>query len=81
LPSGKEYWGRELATEATRAVLRHGFEVLGLERIIGLTQPGNVASQRVLEKSGLKHEENAYYYEHLVRYYAIERSDIARIPL
>jgi RimJ/RimL family protein N-acetyltransferase len=77
----KEYWGRGLATEATRAVLRHGFEVLGLERIIGLTQPGNVASQRVLEKSGLKHEKNAYYYEHPVRCYAIGRSDISRIPL
>jgi RimJ/RimL family protein N-acetyltransferase len=77
----KEYWGQGLATEATRAVLRYGFEVLGLERIIGLTQPENVASQRVLEKSGLKHEKNAYYYEHLVRYYALEWTDIARIPL
>jgi RimJ/RimL family protein N-acetyltransferase len=77
----KQYWGQELATEAARAVLRHGFEVLCLERIIGLAHPANVASQRVLHKSGLKHEKNAYYYEHLVRYYAIERTDMDRIPL
>jgi RimJ/RimL family protein N-acetyltransferase len=77
----KQYWGQGLATEAARAVLRHGFEVLCLERIIGLAHPANVASQRVLQKSGLKHEKNAYYYEHLVRYYAIERTDMDRIPL
>jgi RimJ/RimL family protein N-acetyltransferase len=77
----KQYWGQGLATEAARAVVRHGFEVVGLDRIIGLAQPANVASQRVLEKSGLKHERNAYYYEHLVRYYAIGRTDIDRIPL
>jgi RimJ/RimL family protein N-acetyltransferase len=77
----KQYWGQGLATEAARAVVRHGFEVLGLDRIIGLAQPANVASQRVLEKSGLRHERNSYYYEHLVRYYAIGRADIDRIPL
>jgi RimJ/RimL family protein N-acetyltransferase len=60
-------------------VLRHGFEVLGLDRVIGLAQPANIASQRVLEKSGLKHEKDAYY-EQLVRYYAIGRTDIGRIP-
>jgi RimJ/RimL family protein N-acetyltransferase len=76
----KKYWGQGLATEATRAVLRHGFEVLGLERVIGLAGPANVVSQRVLEKSGLKHEKNAHYYGHFVRYYAIERTDIDHIP-
>src|SRR5262249_13517165 len=67
----KQYWGQGLATEAARAVIRRGFQVLGLERIIGLAHPENLASQRVLEKSGLKHEKDAYYYEQLVRYYAI----------
>jgi RimJ/RimL family protein N-acetyltransferase len=76
----KQYWGQGFATEAARAVLRHGFEVLGLDRVIGLAQPANIASQRVLEKSGLKHEKDAYYYEQLVRYYAIGRTNIGRIP-
>jgi RimJ/RimL family protein N-acetyltransferase len=77
----KQYWGRGLATEATTAVIRHGFEVLGLNRIIGLAHPANVASQRVLEKSGLTYAKNAHYYEHVVRYYAIARTEIDRIPL
>jgi RimJ/RimL family protein N-acetyltransferase len=77
----KQYWGQGLATEAARAVIRHGFQVLGLERIIGLAHPENLASQRVLEKSGLKHEKDAYYYDQLVRYYAIGGTDIDRISL
>ena len=48
-----EYWGQGLATEACRASLRFGFDTLELETIIGLVLPENVASIRVLEKSGM----------------------------
>jgi RimJ/RimL family protein N-acetyltransferase len=47
------YWGVGLATEAGRAVLDYGFAELHLEEIIGLVDPTNVASVRVLEKLGL----------------------------
>lgn len=45
-------WGRGLATEAGRAILDYGRRHLGLHRIIGLVDPENVASSRVLEKLG-----------------------------
>ncbi len=47
------YWGRGLATEAAAACLAHGFGELGLSRIIGLVDPENGASIRVLEKIGM----------------------------
>jgi len=47
------YWGRGLATEGGRASLRHGFETLGLDRIVSIFTPDNVASGRVMEKLGL----------------------------
>jgi RimJ/RimL family protein N-acetyltransferase len=47
------YWGKGLATEAGRPIMRYGFDVLKLERIIGLVDPANVASVRVPEKLGL----------------------------
>ena len=47
------YWGRGLATEAARAVLDYGRTRLGVGRVIGLVDPANVASVRVLEKLGL----------------------------
>jgi RimJ/RimL family protein N-acetyltransferase len=46
-------WGRGYATEGACALVRYGFADLGLQRIIGLTHPDNVASQRVLQKAGL----------------------------
>jgi ribosomal-protein-alanine N-acetyltransferase len=70
----KRCWGRGLATEAAQASVRYGFERLALDRIIGLTHPDNTASQRVLEKAGLRYEKDAFYYNARVRYYAIERS-------
>jgi ribosomal-protein-alanine N-acetyltransferase len=52
----KDYWGRGLATEAARAVLRLGFECLDLRRIIADCFVLNPASQRVLEKLGMRRE-------------------------
>ena len=48
-----EYWGRGYATEMTLRVLRYGFEALGLPQIVGITDPANIESQRVLLKAGL----------------------------
>lgn len=49
-------WGRGYAEESARAALLHARQVLGLGRIVGITTPDNLASQRVLEKIGLRRE-------------------------
>jgi ribosomal-protein-alanine N-acetyltransferase len=48
-------WGRGLATEAACEVVRQAFGPLGLEHIVAVVKPDHVASQRVLEKAGLRH--------------------------
>lgn len=53
---GKPYWGRGYATEASQAVLRHGFETLGLNRVYANYFIRNPASGRVLEKLGMRYE-------------------------
>jgi RimJ/RimL family protein N-acetyltransferase len=50
------YHGRGLATEAVGALLRLGFEGLGLHRIAGHLDARNTASVRVLERAGLRRE-------------------------
>ena len=50
------YGGRGLATEAVGALLRLGFEGLGLHRIAGHLDARNTASARVLERAGLRRE-------------------------
>lgn len=49
------FWGRGLATEGARAVVRHGFEVLRLNEIVSFTVPANMRSRRVMEKLGMTH--------------------------
>jgi len=53
---GKPYWNQGYATEAARAVLRHGFEQVGLRRIYARHFGNNPASGRVLVKVGMKYE-------------------------
>ena len=50
------YRGRGYATEASRALLRLGFEALGWHRIIGRIDARNAASARVLERLGMRRE-------------------------
>jgi RimJ/RimL family protein N-acetyltransferase len=63
-------WGQGYATEMARAVLRHGFAGLGLDRIVGLTWPENVPSQRVLEKIGMRRETDAEHYGRIMQVYS-----------
>ena len=49
-------WGQGYATEAARELIRFGFEKHRMHRLIAAASPLNIASQRVLEKVGMKRE-------------------------
>ena len=66
-----EAWGRGFATEGAAAMRDYGFDDVGLARIIGITHPGNRASQRVLAKIGMVDEGWGDYYEQRLRLFAI----------
>ena len=53
---GKPYWGKGYCTEAARAVLKYGFEELGLNRIHAHFMTQNPGSGKVMEKIGMKYE-------------------------
>ncbi|MPZ98616.1 MAG: GNAT family N-acetyltransferase [Dehalococcoidia bacterium] len=46
-------WGRGLATEGARALLRKGFEQPEVARVFGTTYEENFGSRRVMEKVGM----------------------------
>jgi len=68
----RDAWGRGFATEAAREAIRFGFD-RGIERIVGIVHPDNVASRRVLEKIGLASAGPARYFGMDCIRYAIER--------
>jgi ribosomal-protein-alanine N-acetyltransferase len=49
----KPFWNQGLTTEAAFEGLRFVFEELGLDEIVAIIHPENLASQRVAEKLGL----------------------------
>jgi len=51
-----EFWGRGLATDAARACVTIGRDWMGFPSLVALTQPANLAAQRVLRKAALVRE-------------------------
>ncbi|MBI3163896.1 MAG: GNAT family N-acetyltransferase [Chloroflexi bacterium] len=58
----KSFWGLGYATEASKESVRFGVEKAGLREIIGLTDPENVASQKVLQKCGMAFTRRQVYF-------------------
>ncbi|WP_294570897.1 GNAT family N-acetyltransferase [uncultured Arthrobacter sp.] len=49
-----DFWGRGYAAEAASTILQHGFEQ-GLQRVVAVTHPLNLASQGVCGRIGMRH--------------------------
>lgn len=54
-------WGRGYATEGGRALVEKAFTGWNVDRVVARTLAGNLASQRVMEKCGLRFEEHFLY--------------------
>lgn len=56
----RDAWGRGYATEAASAVVADAFERLGLSRITAQTMAVNLASRRVMERLGMRHQRTLF---------------------
>jgi ribosomal-protein-alanine N-acetyltransferase len=56
-----ERWGEGLATELAVAAIDIAFDVLALPWIVALALPGNLASRRVMEKTGFAYQRDIEY--------------------
>ena len=71
---GEAWWGKGYATEAARATVDFGFGPARLGLIVGIARPENLASRRVLEKTGLRYVGMRHYYHVDVAYYEFTRA-------
>src|SRR5579883_297792 len=69
-----QFWGHGYATEAARTCVACAFDVLQLERLVGVTQEANLASQHVLEKIGMHHVRDLWKWDAPQRYYELSRA-------
>jgi RimJ/RimL family protein N-acetyltransferase len=75
---GSEFWEHGYATEAARASIRHGFEVIGLGRIISTTWADHWASRRVMEKCGMTFQGIVRWRDADIAWYAADRPSDAQ---
>jgi [ribosomal protein S5]-alanine N-acetyltransferase len=54
------FWGQGYLTEALRAALTYEFKVLGTQHIVAECDTPNIASARVMQKSGMVYEGTFY---------------------
>jgi ribosomal-protein-alanine N-acetyltransferase len=67
------HWGRGIATEASRAMLKYGFDQLALNRIEASTDGPNTASVRVMKRLGLSFSQRVELEGKETIFYAITR--------
>lgn len=58
-----EYWNKGIATEVSKLILNYGFKNLDFKKIIGIADPKNIGSCKVLEKIGMTFYKSAIYDE------------------
>lgn len=51
-----KFWSKGYAIESARAIKQYAHNVIGLKRMVAITDPNNAASIHVLEKLGMKFE-------------------------
>lgn len=70
-------WGKGYATEAAIAVKEYAFSSLGIQRLIAVIDPSNIASVRVAKKLGMKYEHDVMFegYTHPDHVYAINYTE------
>ncbi|NMH72175.1 GNAT family N-acetyltransferase [Bacillus sp. RO2] len=81
---GRPYWGKGYGTEAARAMVEYGFNVLGLNKVFAGAFTDNPGSWHIMEKVGMKHE--GTWRQHAMRdgrfvdlaYYGLLREEFER---
>jgi RimJ/RimL family protein N-acetyltransferase len=69
----EKHWRQGYGYECAMSWLKYGFEECGLERIVAVSYPENIASWKIMEKCGMRYEKNDMHYGIDCVFYAISR--------
>ncbi|PHR34288.1 MAG: GNAT family N-acetyltransferase [Fluviicola sp.] len=70
-----KFWRQGYGYESTLPCVKFAFDDLGLDRIISLANPDNIASTNLMKKLGLTYEKEVHIYGDNAVYYALNKSD------
>lgn len=72
------YWGKGYATESSLAAIKFGFKTLNIETMCGAAEIENIASNKVLQKIGLKFINEFKYENTKCNWYELKKKDYAK---
>ncbi|KAB8320872.1 GNAT family N-acetyltransferase [Tolypothrix campylonemoides VB511288] len=70
-----QYWGLGYGTEILKECVRYAFEKLALPELIGLVDPLNVASSKLLIKIGMIYSGKITYHNEICNLYTLKKQD------
>lgn len=70
-----KFWRQGYGYESALPCIDFAFNDLGLDRIIALANPENIASTGLMRKLGLTYEKEIHIYDEDAVYYALNKSD------
>jgi len=71
----RDRWGRGLASEAARTILKHAFDVVAAPRVCAIRHPDNVDSRRVMDRLGMRHVGRQTWHDEEVEVHELSRAD------
>lgn len=72
----RDHWGQGYASEIAAALARRFFELGKAESFVAFAHVDNIASQKVLERAGMRFERTGPYHDMPFRFYRMDRSDL-----
>ncbi|MGV6831248.1 MAG: GNAT family N-acetyltransferase [bacterium] len=69
------YWGKGYASESSFITLAYGFNELNIQTMCGAAEEANIASNKVLQKIGLKYIEDFVFWGEKIKWYELNKAD------
>ncbi len=73
-----DFWRQGLATEAASSCINYAFDTLNIEYLLGIVEPENTASVRVLQKIGMEFVKESLWCDKIVHIYKVDRTTHVR---
>ncbi|OKH47965.1 hypothetical protein NIES2101_22970 [Calothrix sp. HK-06] len=70
-----DFWHQGFATEAANNCINYAFDTLNLEYLLGIVEPENTASVRVLQKIGMEFVKESLWCDKIVYIYRKEKEN------
>lgn len=75
----RKHWGKGFATESSEAILKFGFDKLGVDKFYAYTDPKNLNSKKVLTKLGFEFIESFKDDNDVLDWFELKKSNFEKI--